>query len=46
LFLKSCPKAIKIGLSFFGAVDEIEDKSTQDIPLDYCITPNQIYQFN
>lgn len=45
LFLKSCPNAIKIGLSFFDAVDEIEDKTKYDIPLDYCITPTQIYHF-
>ena len=45
LFLKSCPNAIKIGLSFFDAVDEIEDKTEYDIPLDYCITPTQIYRF-
>jgi len=45
LFLKSCPKAIKIGLSFFDAVDKIEDKTKNDIPLDYCVTPTQIYHF-
>jgi len=45
LFLKSCPNATKIGLSFFDAVDEIEDKTENDIPLDYCITPTKIYRF-
>ena len=44
-FLKGCPKALKIGLSFFGPIKEITDIKSSDIALDYCITPNQIYQF-
>ncbi len=45
-FLKDCPKALKIGLSFFEAEDSIDDISAVDIPLDYCVTPLQIYRFN
>ena len=44
-FLKNCPNAIKIGLSFFEAEAEIDDHKAYDIPLDYCITPNRIYHF-
>ena len=44
-FLKGCPKALKIGLSFFGPIKEITDIQSSDITLDFCITPNQIYQF-
>lgn len=45
-FLNSCkPETIKIGLSFFEAEDTIDDVSTQDEKLDYCITPNKIYNF-
>ncbi|RZL51040.1 MAG: 5-formyltetrahydrofolate cyclo-ligase [Pedobacter sp.] len=35
----------KIGLSFFGATEQIIDVHLNDIRLDKCITPNQIYDF-
>jgi len=44
-FLKNCPNAMKIGLSFFGAEEKIKYIQPNDIALDYCLTPNQIYQF-
>ena len=45
-FLKQCqPDVVKIGLSLFDAEEEIEDVLENDIPLDYCITPNKIYEF-
>jgi 5-formyltetrahydrofolate cyclo-ligase len=44
-FLKNCPNAVKIGLSFFEADEKIKDIQPNDIALDYCLTPNQIYQF-
>jgi 5-formyltetrahydrofolate cyclo-ligase len=45
-FLSECkPETIKIGLSFFEADEEFEDLSKEDIQLDYCITPEQIYRF-
>ena len=35
----------KIGLSFFPPEEvEIASEST-DIPLDYCVTPERIYEF-
>lgn len=46
IFLKKCnPKTLKIGLSFFEAEDVIEDTNENDIKLDFCVTPNQVYKF-
>lgn len=46
LFLSKCkPDVIKIGLSFFDAEPIIEDVFTEDVRLDYCITPNTIVKF-
>ncbi|MGY5353003.1 5-formyltetrahydrofolate cyclo-ligase [Wenyingzhuangia sp. IMCC45533] len=46
-FLKKCKETtVKVGLSFFEAEEKINEVSKQDIPLDYCITPNKIYTFN
>lgn len=45
-FLSQCKKdTLKIGLSFFEAEHKIDDVYTQDIPLDFCVTPNKIYKF-
>ncbi|MDO6491117.1 MAG: 5-formyltetrahydrofolate cyclo-ligase [Cellulophaga sp.] len=45
-FLSECkPNVLKIGLSFFEAEDVITDVYKDDVPLDYCVTPLQIYQF-
>lgn len=45
-FLSKCKKdVIKIGLSFFEPEDSIEDVSTADIRLDYCVTPMTLYSF-
>lgn len=45
-FLRDCnPDVLKIGLSFFEAVEEITDVHKKDIPLNYCITPEKVYEF-
>ncbi|GAA4803757.1 5-formyltetrahydrofolate cyclo-ligase [Litoribaculum gwangyangense] len=45
-FLAKCnPKTIKIGLSFFEAENEITDVFENDIKLDYCVTPEKVYEF-
>ncbi|WP_417362233.1 5-formyltetrahydrofolate cyclo-ligase [Galbibacter sp.] len=46
-FLAECRLDIlKIGLSFYPAEDEIiSDINTDDIPLDYCITPENVFKF-
>ncbi|MEC7770605.1 MAG: 5-formyltetrahydrofolate cyclo-ligase [Bacteroidota bacterium] len=46
-FLNKCRKeTVKIGLSFFNAEDDpIFDVNENDVKLDYCITPERIYEF-
>lgn len=45
-FLAECkPETIKIGLSFFEPVNQIDDVFESDIKLDFCVTPEKIYQF-
>jgi len=45
-FLPHCrPDVITVGLSFFEAVDSIDDINEFDIPLKYCVTPNGVYDF-
>ncbi|HMR83525.1 MAG TPA: 5-formyltetrahydrofolate cyclo-ligase [Niabella sp.] len=36
---------IKIGLSYYEPVDEISDRNEFDVPLNYCITPERMYEF-
>ena len=46
IFLKDCRKdTLKTGVSFFEPVLKIEDVNQFDISLDYCITPQTVYQF-
>lgn len=45
-FLADCkPDTLKIGLSFFEAEDTITDVFESDIKLDYCVTPEKVYEF-
>ncbi len=45
-FLKLCRRdCLKIGFSYFAPIEQIEDTNKLDIKLDYCITPEAIYQF-
>lgn len=37
---------IRIGLSFFEPEEVIEDINPYDVPLHYCITPQQVYTFD
>ncbi|MGB3606747.1 MAG: 5-formyltetrahydrofolate cyclo-ligase [Psychroserpens sp.] len=46
IFLAECkPETIKIGLSFFESVAAIVDIFEGDVALDYCVTPDKIYEF-
>jgi 5-formyltetrahydrofolate cyclo-ligase len=36
---------LKIGFSYFEAVDKVEDRDEFDVPLDICITPDRTYVF-
>lgn len=46
-FLAKCnPGTIKIGLSLFEAVEPWEDVFESDVKLDWCVTPEKVYNFN
>lgn len=45
-FLSDCKNdIIKIGFSFFEPVNKISDIAEFDIPMTYCITPENVYEF-
>ena len=46
-FLSECkPDVIKVGLSFFDSeAEEFEDVSESDVPLDFCVTPENVLSF-
>ena len=45
-FLANCREDIvKVGFSFFEAQAELIEKNDFDIPLSYCVTPYENYQF-
>lgn len=47
IFLDKCnANVVKVGVSFFEAEENISDINTYDIPLDFCVTPTKIYDFN
>lgn len=45
-FLSKCsPSCKKVGVSFFPPINKIEDTHKSDVQLDFCITPDKLYQF-
>lgn len=45
-YLKGCRNdCIKVGFSYFEAIDCIDDANEFDVPLDLCITPQRTYVF-
>lgn len=45
-YLAQCREdCLKVGLSYFDAIDRIDDASVFDVPLDLCITPQRVYVF-
>ena len=45
-FLKNCrPGTLKIGLSYFEPIPELIETNKDDFPLNYCVTPTQVYEF-
>lgn len=45
-FLSQCkPDVIKIGLSFFEPEEQIDNVSENDVTLDFCVTPEEIFKF-
>lgn len=46
-FLYQCREdVLKVGLSYFEPEERITDADEKDVALDYCITPNTIYNFS
>ena len=46
-FLAKCRKeTIKVGLSYFDPIEKIDDIQSHDIPIDFGITRNRIYEFS
>ena len=45
-YLANCREdCVKIGFSYFEPIQKIEDVNEFDIPLNMCITPNNVYEF-
>jgi 5-formyltetrahydrofolate cyclo-ligase len=45
-FLSKCrPDVLKIGFSYFSPLQRITDTAEFDIPLNYCVTPQGVYEF-
>lgn len=45
-YLSRCRKdCLKIGFSYFGPLDNIEDPHDFDVPLSLCVTPETVYVF-
>ncbi|HWB26476.1 MAG TPA: 5-formyltetrahydrofolate cyclo-ligase [Chitinophagaceae bacterium] len=45
-FLECCrTDIIKVGFNYFAPVDKIDDTQPFDVPLDYCVTTETIYEF-
>lgn len=36
---------IKVGFSYFDPVERIEDRDVFDVPLNFCVTPEKVYEF-
>ncbi|MGI9055615.1 MAG: 5-formyltetrahydrofolate cyclo-ligase [Pyrinomonadaceae bacterium] len=46
-FLKNCrADCLKIGLNYFAPVEEISDVNEFDVRLDFCITPDKVWNFS
>jgi len=43
--LDSKENLLKIGISLFDEAEVIDDINQFDIKMNYCITPNKIYEF-
>ncbi len=45
-FLKTCRQdSLKVGVSFFPPVENIDDANENDVRLDFCLTPFNSYKF-
>ena len=45
-FLQQCrPDVTKVGLCFAGPVSTVTDLHMHDVPMDYCVTPSQVFRW-
>lgn len=44
--MKENPLVKKVGINFFNPFEKIEDIRNEDIPLDYLVTPSEIFSFS
>ena len=45
-YLPKCrDNVLKTGFSYFAPIDKIDDTNPFDVPLDICITPEEVYEF-
>ena len=45
-FLSGCREdCLKVGFSYFEPIETIDDCNEFDVPLDLCITPQNVYVF-
>ncbi|GAB3501078.1 5-formyltetrahydrofolate cyclo-ligase [Spirosoma knui] len=45
-FLAECrPDCLKVGLSLFEPIEQIDDVEPTDIPMNYCISPQTLFNF-
>jgi 5-formyltetrahydrofolate cyclo-ligase len=45
-FLRKCrADCLKIGLSFFEPIEKVIDTNDFDVKLDFCVTPENVYEF-
>ena len=46
-YLSRCrPGVLKIGLSYFEPVSAIDDINPFDVPMHFCVTPGEVWNFN
>lgn len=46
-YLAQCREdVVLMGFSYFEPIDAISDTNEFDIPLSFCITPNEVYEFD
>lgn len=45
LLTKCRPACVKVGLSYFPPIADIDDVGEHDVKLDYCVTPERVFEF-
>lgn len=45
MLLECRPDCLKVGLSYFAPVNQISNLDAHDIGMDYCVTPDRVWNF-